>query len=212
MLVEGVKDYAIYMLDPEGRVTTWNAGAERIQGYRAEEIVGKSFAVFFTPEDAKRTVPAQLLRRAEKEEKAIYDGQRLRKNGTRFWIQGIITALRDENGKLRGFSKVARDVTRQKEAEEKIRQLNEQLEQRVIERTAQLEAANRELEAFSYSVSHDLRAPLRHIDGFGRMLAIREADRLDATSARSASAARLHRSLPSRRRSAAKWPRSSRSR
>src|SRR5579859_3329252 len=179
MLVEGVKDYAIYMLDPEGRVTTWNAGAERIQGYRAEEIVGKSFAVFFTPEDAKRTVPAQLLRRAEKEEKAIYDGQRLRKNGTRFWIQGIITALRDENGKLRGFSKVARDVTQQKEAEEKIRQLNEQLELRVIERTAQLEAANRELEAFSYSVSHDLRAPLLRISGFADILQNEAASGLD---------------------------------
>lgn len=179
MLVEGVKDYAIYMLDPEGRVTTWNAGAERIQGYRTEEIVGKSFAVFFTPEDAKRNVPAQLLKRAEKEEKAIYDGQRVRKNGTRFWIQGIITALRDENGKLRGFSKVARDVTQQKEAEEKIRQLNEQLEQRVIERTAQLEAANRELEAFSYSVSHDLRAPLLRISGFADILQNEAAARLD---------------------------------
>ncbi len=179
MLVEGVKDYAIYMLDPEGCVTTWNAGAERIQGYRAEEIVGKSFAVFFTPEDTKRNVPAQLLKRAEKEEQAIYDGQRVRKNGTRFWIHGIITALRDENSKLRGFSKVARDVTQQREAEEKIRQLNEQLEQRVIERTAQLEAANRELEAFSYSVSHDLRAPLLRISGFADILQNEAASRLD---------------------------------
>ena len=179
MLVEGVKDYAIYMLDPGGHVTTWNAGAERIQGYRAEEIVGKSFAVFFTPEDAKRNVPAQLLKRAEKEGQAIYDGQRVRKSGTRFWIHGIIMALRDENGKLRGFSKVARDVTQQKEAEEKIRQLNGQLEQRVVERTAQLEAANRELEAFSYSVSHDLRAPLLRISGFADILQNEAASRLD---------------------------------
>jgi PAS domain S-box-containing protein len=182
MLVEGVKDYAIYMLDPKGRVKTWNTGAERIKGYSAEEIIGQPFAVFFTPEDVARNVPAQLLKRAEMEGRTIYDGQRLRKNGQRFWIQGIITALRDENGRLRGFSKVARDVTRQREADEQIRQLNEQLEQRVLERTAELQAVNRELEAFGYSVSHDLRAPLLHISGYVDILQKEAADKLDDAS------------------------------
>lgn len=179
MLVEDVRDYAIYMLDPEGRVTTWNTGAERIQGYRAKEIIGKSFATFFSPEDVERKVPAQLLKRAEREGQAVYEGQRVRKNGQHFWIQGIVTALHDEQGRLRGFSKVSQDVTRQKEAEERIRQLNEQLEQRVADRTSQLEAANKELEAFSYSVSHDLRAPLLHISGYVDILQTEAAKKLD---------------------------------
>ena len=182
MLVEDVKDYAIYLLDPEGRVTTWNAGAERIKGYSAEEIIGKPFATFFTPEDVQRDMPAQLLKRAEREGQAVYEGRRVRKNGQRFWIQGIITALRDDNGRLRGFSKVARDVTQQKEAEAKIRLLHEQLEHRVALRTAELQAANRELEAFSYSVSHDLRAPLLHIGGYADILQSEAADKLDETS------------------------------
>lgn len=182
MLVEDVKDYAIYMLDTEGRVKTWNRGAQRIKGYTAEEIIGKPFALFFKPEDVARDLPGQLLKRAEKEGQAIYDGERVRKNGKRFWIQGNITALYDEKGKLRGFSKVAHDVTRHKEADEQIRQLNEQLEQRVAERTAQLEAANQELETFSYSVSHDLRAPLLRISGFVDILQSEAGVRLDDKS------------------------------
>lgn len=178
-LVENVKGYAIYLLNPEGRVTMWNVGAERIQGYTAAEILGQPFDTFFTPEDVKRKLPEQLLKRAELEGRAAYDGQRVRKDGQRIWIQGIVTALRDENGRLRGFSKVAHDVTRQKEADDKIHQLNVELEQRVAERTAQLEAANKELEAFSYSISHDLRAPLLRISGFADILQTEGAPSLD---------------------------------
>jgi PAS domain S-box-containing protein len=183
-LVEDVKDYAIYMLNPEGRVTTWNAGAERITGYSATEIIGQPYSVFFPPEDVKHKVPEQLLKRAELEGRADYDGERVRKDGRRIWMQGIITALRDDSGKLRGFSKVTHDVTQQREAEEQIRQLNEQLEQRVIERTAQLVAANKELEAFSYSISHDLRAPLLRICGFVDILQAEAATELGETSLR----------------------------
>lgn len=182
LLVEGVQDHELFMLDPDGRVTTWNAGAERIRGYPAREIIGQPFAVFFTPEDVARGVPRKLLQQAENEGRAVHEGVRVRKSGERFWIQGVISALRDASGKLLGFCKLARDVTRQKMAEDTIRELNEQLERRVALRTAQLEAANKELEAFSYSVSHDLRAPLLHIRGFVDMLEQEAAPQLSEQS------------------------------
>jgi len=181
MMVEGVKDYAIYMLDAEGRVATWNSGAQNIEGYTAREILGKPLATFFTSEDVQSGLPTSLLSKAAAEGRVVNEGWRVRKNGSRFWSQGFLTALRDEKGKLCGFSKIAHDVTKQKEAEEEIRALNEQLEQRVSERTAELETTCKELEAFSYSVSHDLRAPLRHIAGYVRLLQDEAAARLDET-------------------------------
>jgi PAS domain S-box-containing protein len=179
MLIEDVKDYAIYMLDPEGLVTTWNTGAERIKGYTAAEVLGQPFSIFFTYEDIVRGLPGQLLQAAERDGQSVHNGLRVRKDGSRFWTQDIITALRDAEGKLRGFSKVAHDVTRQKELDEKILQLNEELERRVAERTAQLEVTNQELEAFSYSISHDLRAPLLRISGFADILRSEAAANLD---------------------------------
>jgi PAS domain S-box-containing protein len=170
LLVENVKDYAIYMLDTQGRVATWNMGAERLEGYRTEDIVGKPFAIFFTPEDIHQGVPERALKEAESKGQAVSEGWRVRKDGSRFWSQGILTAMRDETGRLHGFSKVAHDMTERKHAEEIIWQLNAELERRVLDRTAQLQAANQELEAFSYSVSHDLRAPLRHIAGYIEIL------------------------------------------
>ena len=118
MLVENVRRYAIYMIDPTGRVQTWNAGAERILGYHAEEIVGKFFTESFLPEDIERFAPGQLLQRAENEGQVLYDGERVQKNGSRFWIHSVITALRDGAGKLRGYSEIAREVTRQTETPE----------------------------------------------------------------------------------------------
>jgi len=165
-LIENVKDYAIYMLDAEGRVATWTLGAEQVEGYQAAEIIGQPFSAFFTPEDFRQGIPDRILKEAETSGRAVSEGWRLRKNGTRFWSHGILTAIRDESGALQGFSKVGHDITERKQAEETINNLNEELERRVLERTAQLEAANQELEAFSYSVSHDLRTPLRHIAGY----------------------------------------------
>jgi PAS domain S-box-containing protein len=169
-MVEGVKDYAIYMLDPQGHVITWNSGAEAIEGYRAEEIIGHHFACLFPAEDIEQSKPAQVLEQAAKEGRASNEGWRLRKDGSRYWSDMVLTALYDDAGKLTGFSKISHDITAQKLAQEEIRQLNEQLEQRVVERTAQLQAANQELEAFSYSVSHDLRAPLRRLVGYADIL------------------------------------------
>jgi PAS domain S-box-containing protein len=182
LLVENVKDYAIYMLDPQGNVVTWYAGAEHVEGFDAAEIIGKHFSTFFTAEDVARGVPQELLQRADREGQVLNEGWRVRKDGGRFWSQGVLASLRDEAGHLRGFSKIAHDITQQKEAEEKIRQLNEELEQRVNSRTAQLEAANKELEAFSYSVSHDLRSPLRHIAGYVEILQNETAAKLDESS------------------------------
>jgi PAS domain S-box-containing protein len=279
LLVEGVKDYAILMLDPQGRVTTWNSGAERIKGYRAEEILGHHFSGFYPAEDIAAGKPEIALRAAEKEGRYEDEGWRVRKDGSRFWANVVITSLRDESGTHRGFAKITRDITRRKRAEEKFRGLLESApdamvivepqgriilvnaqtlklfgydreeligqpveilvpsrfgnhsqhradysadphvramrtglelsgrrkdgtefpveislgplqteegmlvssairdiserkrsEQILAARTIQLEAANKELESFAYSVSHDLRAPLRSIDGFSRVL------------------------------------------
>jgi PAS domain S-box-containing protein len=288
MLVEGVKDHAIYMLDPAGHVATWNQGAERIEGYKSNEILGRPLADIFTPSDKSHGRLDQILKQAINAGRCPYEAWHVRKDGSRFWSEGTITALhgaaghligfskigrdmseqkkaeeglrrlaaiiessddaifsktteglitswnpgamqlfgytaqeivgqpvlklfppdrveeetrimarvkrgetvpyfdterrrkdgslvpvsvtisplKDMSGKVVGASQIARDITERKLAEEQIQQLNHELEERVRDRTAQLEASNRELEAFSYSVSHDLRAPLRHILGY----------------------------------------------
>ncbi len=182
MAVEAVEDYGIYMLDPEGRVVSWNAGAERMAGYRTEEIIGRSCAVFFTPEDIQRGAPGQELKTAAEKGVARGESWAVRKDGTRFLAEWVLTAVREPDGRLTGFSGVIHDITERRRAEEEIARLYAEMEQRVTQRTAQLEAANQELEAFSYSVSHDLRAPLRHIEGFIDLLQQSAAGALDATS------------------------------
>ena len=184
LLVEGVSDYGIYMLDPQGYVVSWNEGARNIKGYQAEEIIGRHYSCFFTEEEIAGGVPARDLEEAVRRGRLEVEGWRVRKDGSRFWSSSLITTLRDEQGRVGGFSKVTRNITERKQAEQFMREFGVRLERRVAERTAQLEAANRELEAFSYTVSHDLRAPLRHIDGFVQLLIKREGDRLDPTSAR----------------------------
>jgi PAS domain S-box-containing protein len=174
LLVEGVKDYAILMLDQDGCVASWNAGAERIKGYKAEEILGQHFSRFYRPEDVTQGKPARELTVAADEGRYEEEGWRVRKDGTRFWANVVITAVRDEHGTLRGFAKVTRDVTERKRAEDAIRKLNAALQ----EHAAQLGAANKELESFCYSVSHDLRAPLRSVDGFSQALLEDFADKL----------------------------------
>ncbi|HMI85493.1 MAG TPA: PAS domain S-box protein [Polyangiaceae bacterium] len=123
LLVESVGDYAIYMLDPEGRVTTWNLGAARMKGYTAHEVIGKNFAIFFNAEDAAAGKPARELARARTEGRCEDEGWRVRKDGRSFWANAILTALRDDKGELIGFAKITRDLTIPREAEATERQL-----------------------------------------------------------------------------------------
>jgi PAS domain S-box-containing protein len=124
MLAENIKEYAILTLDINGRVTTWTPAAERLKGYRAEEIIGKHFSAFYTKEDFESGKCEQELEIATREGRFEDEGWRVRKDGSRFWANVVITALRDPNGNLRGFGKITRDVTERKRAEEMLRQQN----------------------------------------------------------------------------------------
>jgi PAS domain S-box-containing protein len=122
ILIQGVTDYAIYMLDPEGRVTNWNAGAERLKGYKASEIIGQNFARFYTEEDREKDIPARNLRIALHEGRFETEGWRVRQDGTQFWASAVLNAIRDSDGKTIGFAKITRDLTERRAAEERARQ------------------------------------------------------------------------------------------
>src|SRR6202007_2579151 len=124
-LVDGVKDYAVLMLDPAGRIASWNQGAERIKGYKANEILGYHFSCFYLPEDVQNGKPEHELKTAVAEGRYEDEGWRLRKDGSRFWANEVITALTDGTGKLRGFSKITRDTTERKRSEELLRETEE---------------------------------------------------------------------------------------
>jgi light-regulated signal transduction histidine kinase (bacteriophytochrome) len=141
--------------------------------------MGRPVSIFFTAEDVAKGIPQMELQRAKVHGHAGSEGWRRRKDGSLFWSEWSLSAVRTSGGELLGFLKVAHDITRREQAEEKLHRLNDELEKRVQKRTAQLQAANQELEAFSYSISHDLRAPLRHICGFVEELSDHAADKLD---------------------------------
>lgn len=145
LLVEGTKDYAIFMLDPAGRVISWNPGAARIKGYQADEIIGWHFSRFYPSEGVQAGKPQRELEIAAREGKYEEEGWRVRKDGSQFWASVLITALYDETGKLRGFGKVTRDQTQKKHAEENTRRLiAEQAAREEAERTAEVVRAQRE--------------------------------------------------------------------
>ncbi|MGN6589867.1 MAG: PAS domain-containing protein, partial [Sphingomicrobium sp.] len=111
LLVQSIVDYAIYMLDPKGTVTSWNAGAERIKGFQTGEIVGKNFSTFYTEEDRKAGMPQRVLETARREGKFVGEGWRVRKDGSHFWASVVVDRINDEDGKLIGFAKITRDMT-----------------------------------------------------------------------------------------------------
>jgi PAS domain S-box-containing protein len=186
LFVDNVVDYAIFMLDTQGQIVSWNAGAQRIHGYRFDEIIGRHLSCFYPPADVERGTPQEALTVAAAEGRFEAEAWRVRKDGTRFWASVVLTALKDQDGRLQGFVKVTRDTTERKKADEEIRQLNAGLEQRVAERTEELQASNEalrqsneDLNQFAYAASHDLQEPLRMVALFSQMLHSSYTGRLD---------------------------------
>jgi PAS domain S-box-containing protein len=197
LLVQSVRDYAIFMLDPTGHIATWNEGAQRLKGYTEKEILGKHFSIFYPQYDIDDKKPERELLIATKEGKYEEEGWRLRKDGTQFWANVVITAVRDEHGTLAGFAKVTRDLTERREAQERaledarqlaleeskrsaaeersieLRTLADRLRTQTIElerRRAEAAAANKVKAEFLAAMSHELRTPLNAISGYAQLM------------------------------------------
>jgi PAS domain S-box-containing protein len=185
LLVASVKEYAIFLLDQQGHVMTWNAGAERIKGYAPREIIGHHFSEFYTEEDIAAGKPAAELVIARERGSVEDEGWRVRKDGTRFWANVVITSVFDEQGNHRGFTKVTRDMSERKRADRVQQALLEQREARLQAEDERQRAqasflaaqeANRAKDEFLMTLSHELRTPLTSILGWARLLTTMQPD------------------------------------
>jgi PAS domain S-box-containing protein len=168
LMIDAVKDYAIFMLDPEGRVESWNPGAQRLKQYTEEEIVGRHFSVFYPKEAVESGWPQHELKIAAATGRFEDEGWRVRKDGSRFWANVVISAVRSPAGELLGFTKVTRDLTERRQREEELRRALEDLRR-----------SNAELDEYAAFVSHDLQEPLRKMAGFAELVERRYKDRVD---------------------------------
>ncbi len=161
-MINEVEDYAILLLDRDGFIQNWNKGAEKIKGYSANEVIGKNFRMFYRKEDQDKKLPETLINEATEKGKASHEGWRIRKDGTTFWGNIVITALHDENNNLIGFSKFTRNLTERKLAEDTLKEYTARIEKH----NEELQRINKDLDSFTYMASHDLQEPLRKIRTF----------------------------------------------
>lgn len=165
-----VVDNAIILLNDQGDIISWNKGAEIIKGYKEDEIFGSHFSVFFTENDKKMNIPQRLLDDTKKNGNTSREGWSVKKGGSTFWKKISLTAVYDSEQTVVGYLEISQDLSHRKNLELEMIQLNEKQEKKLKRKTKQLEKSNKELDAFTYSISHDLRAPLRSINGFSEML------------------------------------------
>ncbi|MCW5672403.1 MAG: PAS domain S-box protein [Hydrogenophaga sp.] len=186
LMVDNLRDYCIFFMDADGVITDWTDSAQRMDGYSPTQMLGRHYGVLFDPvnPDHGKVSAMQMLRLAASRGQHELHNWHIRKDGSQYWSHSVLIALRDDSGELKGFAKVNRDMTDAKRLDDLMRNINDELENRVVERTEQLLAANKDLESFSYSVSHDLRSPLRHISSFVSLLEEHLGGQCDEVSAR----------------------------
>jgi PAS domain S-box-containing protein len=186
LMVDTLREYCVFFMDANGCITDWTDSAQRMEGYSPSEMLGRHYATLFSqtnPQAGREKADRNLRLAASRGQHEIHNWH-ARKDGSRYWSHSLLIALRDDRGDLKGFAKINRDMSDAKRLDDLMRNINEELENRVAERTEQLLAANKDLESFSYSVSHDLRSPLRHISSFVSLLEEHLGEQRDEISSR----------------------------